>query len=80
MRDGSKREHVRILGERTGVAFTDMLFFEDRLHEVREVAALGVTSVHCPRGLDERSLGEGLRRFRERASREDVHEVDWRRL
>ena len=37
IRDGSKREHVRTLRERTGIAYEEMLYFEDKLHDVRAI-------------------------------------------
>lgn len=52
---GSKLAHFRSLHARSGVAYADMLFFDDarsgRFGNVEPVARLGVCAAHCPDGL-----------------------------
>ncbi|GAA5828450.1 hypothetical protein JCM11251_006255 [Rhodosporidiobolus azoricus] len=65
---GSKMEHFREIGKKTGVAHADMLFFDDESRN-REVAKLGVTFVLVPNGGTTRSLFEtGLAAWRKSLS------------
>ena len=59
-RDGPKALHVREIAERVGVAVEEVLFFDDRLSDVVSVRREGATAVHCPGGLSEERLREGL--------------------
>ncbi|GAA6055181.1 hypothetical protein JCM3770_002223 [Rhodotorula araucariae] len=61
---GSKMEHFREINRKTGIAFEDMLFFDDESRN-REVAKLGVTFVLVPNGGTSRQLFElGLKAWR----------------
>jgi magnesium-dependent phosphatase 1 len=42
---GSKKTHLKALKEKTGVAFEDMLFFDDDQENIRNVSELGVVFV-----------------------------------
>ncbi|KDD76075.1 acid phosphatase [Helicosporidium sp. ATCC 50920] len=59
---GSKLTHFRRLHERTGINYKDMLFFDNESWNIKEVAQLGVTCVHTPRGMTWASWQEGLDR------------------
>ncbi|BGP14686.1 hypothetical protein JCM10213v2_002635 [Rhodosporidiobolus nylandii] len=61
---GSKMEHFRNIHEKTGIAYEDMLFFDDESRN-REVTKLGVTFVLVPNGGTTRTLFEtGLEAWR----------------
>ncbi|KAF9484602.1 hypothetical protein BDN70DRAFT_872384 [Pholiota conissans] len=57
---GSKLKHFKALHERTGVPYSEMLFFDDE-HRNSEVEKLGVTFVHVPRGLTVDNFERGLK-------------------
>jgi magnesium-dependent phosphatase-1 len=46
---GSKRAHLSAIREQTGVAFAQMVFFDDHRDNCEAVAGLGVTCYHVPR-------------------------------
>ena len=49
---GSKRAHFSELSQVTGIALSDMIFFDDDAHmNCREIEKMGVLCVHCPRGM-----------------------------
>ena len=50
---GAKTGHFRSLARKTGIALSEMLFFDNELGNCRDVATLGVTCVHCPDGVTE---------------------------
>eukprot|EP00667_Euglena_gracilis_P022330 EG_transcript_24788 len=61
---GSKLTHFQRLHQRTGIPYSEMLFFDDESQN-REVAQLGVTFVLLGHdGLTRRALAEGLALFR----------------
>ena len=62
---GNKKTHLKALKEKTGVAFEDMLFFDDDQENIRHVSELGVVSVLTPEGVTEDAWEAGLRRFME---------------
>ncbi|KAF9559369.1 magnesium-dependent phosphatase-1 [Agrocybe pediades] len=64
---GSKLKHFKALHERTGIPYTEMLFFDDE-HRNAEVEKLGVTFYHVPRGLTRKMFDEGLKKWRGRRS------------
>ena len=62
---GNKKTHLKALKQKTGVAFEDMLFFDDDQENIRHVSELGVVSVLTPEGVTEDAWEQGLRRFME---------------
>lgn len=67
---GNKRQHLGRIADQSGVAFEEMLFFDDardgKYGNCVPVAEMGVLSVHCPSGLHSEEIFEmGLARFRE---------------
>jgi magnesium-dependent phosphatase 1 len=62
---GNKKTHLKALKQKTGVAFEDMLFFDDDMENIRNVSELGVVSVLTPEGVTADAWEQGLRRFME---------------
>jgi len=67
---GNKRQHFGKIADQSGVAFEEMLFFDDardgKYGNCVPVAGMGVLSVHCPTGLHSEEIFEmGLARFHE---------------
>lgn len=60
---GGKKAHFRRIHEASGVAYEDMLFFDNESWNVREVGALGVVSVYTPKGMTGAAWREGLAKF-----------------
>lgn len=63
--EGSKIRHFEVLRRRTGVAYEDMLFFDDERPN-REVERLGVTMRLVGGGLSWEELGKGVEEWRAR--------------
>lgn len=59
----NKRVHFEQLAKDTGMAFSDMLFFDNEGRNINNVERLGVTSILCPRGLTKEVWEQGLRKF-----------------
>lgn len=59
----SKLRHFQALMNASTVAPQEMLFFDDEMRNIREVATLGVTTVHVEHGLTRRLFDDGLERF-----------------
>ena len=55
-----KTVHFGRIHTASGVAYRDMLFFDNEQRNVRDVAGLGVTSVHTPDGMTLALWAEGL--------------------
>ena len=47
-----KANHFRKIASETGVAFKDMLFFDNEFGNCKDVSSLGVTVAYCPKGVD----------------------------
>jgi magnesium-dependent phosphatase 1 len=67
---GDKRAHFEKIAAATGIAYQDMLFFDDardgKYGNCVPVSEMGVLAVHCPAGLDtEQVFTTGLERFSE---------------
>ena len=67
---GHKRQHFGKIADASGIALSDMLFFDDardgKYGNCLPVAEMGVLSVHCPNGLvDAQVFERGLDCFRE---------------
>jgi hypothetical protein len=48
---------------KTGIAFRDMLFFDNEPSNIEDVARLGVVGVPCPDGLTLNVFRSGLKEF-----------------
>ncbi|PPQ84485.1 hypothetical protein CVT26_003517 [Gymnopilus dilepis] len=66
---GSKIKHFKEIHKRTGIPFSQMLFFDDESRNA-EVERLGVTFVHVPRGLTSQVFEQGLKEWRRRQNNE----------
>ena len=61
----SKLKHFSSLKAASGIAFENMLFFDDEQRNIREVSRLGVTCVSVDHGMTLELFETGLRRYRE---------------
>ncbi|ETW82029.1 hypothetical protein HETIRDRAFT_418029 [Heterobasidion irregulare TC 32-1] len=61
---GSKLTHFRKLQQKTGIPYSEMLFFDDE-HRNKEVQALGVTFALVRNDFTERTFEEGLAAWRQ---------------
>ncbi|KAJ4465080.1 magnesium-dependent phosphatase-1 [Lentinula aciculospora] len=62
---GSKLTHFKKLHQKTGIPYSEMLFFDDE-HRNKEVEQLGVTFCLVRNGLDDRTFERGLAEWRTR--------------
>ena len=61
----NKQTHFRNLkAEFPDIEFTQMLFFDNELGNIRNVSKLGVKCVYCPDGITEQAWEQGLNNFR----------------
>ena len=58
-----KKKHFRAISKASGIAPSDMLFFDDQARNVQSVAQLGATCVLVPHGLSPKAFAEGLRQY-----------------
>ena len=62
----SKLKHFAALSAESGVAFDDMLFFDDEMRNIREVGTLGVTCMYVEGGFRRDTFDDGLAEFADR--------------
>ncbi|CDO72039.1 hypothetical protein BN946_scf184943.g74 [Trametes cinnabarina] len=62
---GSKIKHFKELHRKTGLPYSEMLFFDDERRN-SEVESLGVTFCLVPNGVDDRTFEHGLTEWRKR--------------
>ncbi|KAH8105102.1 magnesium-dependent phosphatase-1 [Cristinia sonorae] len=62
---GSKITHFKKLHQKTGIPYSEMLFFDDEARN-KEVESLGVTFCIVKRGLNDRTFEDGLAEWRKR--------------
>lgn len=67
-RNEGKRAHVAALQKKTGVPYSDMLFFDDDQGNIDTVGRLGVVCEHTPDGFTADALNSGLNRYAATAS------------
>ncbi|KAM4853936.1 magnesium-dependent phosphatase 1 [Thomomys bottae] len=60
---GSKVTHFGRLQQKTGVPFSQMIFFDDEKRNIVDVSQLGVTCIHIQNGMSLQTLTEGLEIF-----------------
>lgn len=60
---GCKRTHFQRIYERTNIAYEDMLFFDNEVWNIEDVAPMGVCSVYTPRGMTVEVWDAGLKAF-----------------
>ena len=61
----NKQSHFQDLRERTGIEFSEMLFFDNESGNIRSVSRLGVCSVYCPDGMTEQIWEQGIKEWRQ---------------
>lgn len=59
----NKRVHFEQLQEQSGVAYDDMLFFDNEYGNIRDITKLGVVCVYCPHGLSDGVWLQGMDAF-----------------
>ncbi|OJT02616.1 Magnesium-dependent phosphatase 1 [Trametes pubescens] len=62
---GSKIKHFKQLHKKTGIPYSEMLFFDDE-HRNKEVESLGVTFCLVKSGVNDRAFESGLVEWRKR--------------
>ncbi|CAK6432540.1 unnamed protein product [Pipistrellus nathusii] len=60
---GSKVTHFERLQKKTGVPFSQMIFFDDEKRNIVDVSKLGVTCIHVHNGMSLQILTQGLETF-----------------
>ncbi|CAD7691374.1 unnamed protein product [Nyctereutes procyonoides] len=60
---GSKVTHFERLQQKTGVVFSQMIFFDDEKRNIVDVSKLGVTCIHVQNGMNLQTLTQGLETF-----------------
>lgn len=61
---GSKLTHFKKFKEQSGLAYEDMMFFDDETRNIREVGGLGVTCVFAENGVTNELLSQGLQTYK----------------
>ena len=64
---GNKTTHFRRIRDASGIAYQDMLFFDNEMRNCRDVGRLGVTCVYTPDGMTDRTWQQGLTEFAQSA-------------
>jgi len=64
---GSKINHFKALHRKTGIPYSEMLFFDDERRN-REVESLGVTFVLVSRGVNHQGFWDGVKQWRRRSA------------
>lgn len=67
---GSKVTHFKRIHKATGIAYEDMVFYDNERWNCREVAAMGVVCIHTPDGMTNEVWQQGLQQFA--ASKKDI--------
>ncbi|KIL57864.1 hypothetical protein M378DRAFT_15965 [Amanita muscaria Koide BX008] len=71
---GSKITHFKQIHEKTGLPYSEMLFFDDE-HRNKEVEKLGVTFYLASSGVNNKSFEKGLAEWRKRHPEEAVNDA-----
>ncbi|KAF9061558.1 magnesium-dependent phosphatase-1 [Rhodocollybia butyracea] len=71
---GSKITHFRKIHQKTGIPYSEMLFFDDE-HRNKEVEGLGVTFCLVRDGVDDRTFEKGLAEWRKRHPEEVTEDI-----
>ena len=59
----TKREHFNRLKAEFGIAFEDMIFYDNQMNNIHDVSPLGVHCVYAPDGLTRKKWEQGLADF-----------------
>merc|ERR1719323_1487793 len=60
---GSKSGHLRTIAEKSGVALSEMIFFDNEWGNCQTVAKIGVTVVYTPKGVTKALFDETLSKY-----------------
>ncbi len=60
---GTKTTHFRAIAKASGIAYHDMVFFDNERRNCVDVATLGVHPVYTPDGLTVKDFRRGLREW-----------------
>ncbi|XP_076983253.1 magnesium-dependent phosphatase 1 [Tamandua tetradactyla] len=60
---GCKVTHFERLQKKTGISFSQMIFFDDEKRNIVDVSKLGVTCIHVQKGMTLPTLTQGLETF-----------------
>jgi magnesium-dependent phosphatase 1 len=60
---GSKLTHFKAIHKRSGIPYSEMLFFDNERWNCTEVSRLGVVCVYTPHGMTPQMWQEGLAKF-----------------
>ena len=60
---GNKQQHLTKIKKESGLEFSDMIFFDDQMGNIKDVSQLGVTSVLTPRGVTRALFDKGLKSY-----------------
>ncbi|XP_022689161.1 magnesium-dependent phosphatase 1-like [Varroa jacobsoni] len=62
---GCKKTHFMRFQKSSGITFTDMIFFDDEMRNIRDVSQLGVTAIYVrSEGMTRRLFDQGLAQWR----------------
>ncbi|XP_069094263.1 magnesium-dependent phosphatase 1 isoform X3 [Pleurodeles waltl] len=65
---GCKVTHFERIQKKSGIPYSEMVFFDDETRNIRDISKLGVTCVHVGRdGMTSKTLEDGLESFALRA-------------
>lgn len=63
---GKKTTHFQRMHDKTGVPYSEMLFFDDEQRNITDIRQLGATSILVPNGLTNRKLEEAFQQYARR--------------
>jgi magnesium-dependent phosphatase 1 len=63
--EGCKTRHFSKIQKASGIAFSDMIFFDDGMYNCRDVNPLGVLCVCVPDGVTTQAWDKGVQAFAE---------------
>jgi magnesium-dependent phosphatase 1 len=67
-----KTVHFAAVHKKTGVAYEDMIFFDNQTNNIRDVTPIGVHCVYCPDGITDEIWRRGITEFNSKAKRRGV--------
>ncbi|KAL2231492.1 magnesium-dependent phosphatase 1-like [Sesamum indicum] len=73
-----KTDHFQKIKQKTGVPYTEMLFFDDEDRNINAVSKLGVTSILVDDGVNLEAFRQGLSKFSQNRSSLERNKQRWR--
>jgi magnesium-dependent phosphatase-1 len=65
---GSKKGHLREIATASGVALSEMVFFDDQRGNIKDVSSVGVLSILTPNGVEAAHWTQCLDQFHSRST------------